>query len=159
MLACYLSFLSLGEPASAPAEARLGQPLSESQLAAVASLEASTAWWSPSASVAADELGRGTGRAARTTLDAISRLTKAAVAYSDQNNKYSEHSNTATPSELRRGTDTGAFVVGSMKTFVAGPLTPVVASRIDILGNPQSIRGPYYPDRQRRCTTDLRLFV
>ena len=52
---------------------RLGLELSLSQRAAVANLEASTAWWLPSSSVAAEDLGRGTGRA-RTTLDAIARL-------------------------------------------------------------------------------------
>ena len=81
LLTTYLGYLSLGEPSIAPREACLGQELTPSQLTAVAHLEASTAWWLPSSSVAAGELGRGAGRA-RTTLDAIARLTSAAT--SDQ---------------------------------------------------------------------------
>ena len=80
MLVTYLGFLSLGEPTTAPPSVRLGLELSASQRAAVANLEASTAWWLPSSSVAAEDLGRGTGRA-RTTIDAIARLSSAASSY------------------------------------------------------------------------------
>ena len=59
LLTTYLGYLSLGEPTTAPREVCLGQKLTPSQLTAVAHLEASTAWWLPSASVAAGELGRG----------------------------------------------------------------------------------------------------
>ena len=85
LLVTYLGFLALGEPTSAPPNARLGLDLSPSQRAAVGNLEVSTAWWLPGSSVAAEDLRRGTGRA-RTTLDAIARLSSAASSF----NKTSE---------------------------------------------------------------------
>ena len=76
LLTTYLGYLSLGEPSIAPRVVCLGQGPTPSQRTAVAHLEASTAWWLPSSSVAAGDLGRGAGRA-RTTLDAIASLTSA----------------------------------------------------------------------------------
>ena len=124
-----MGFLALGEPTVAPPEVRLGQELTSAQRTAVEHLSAPTAWWSPSASVAAEGLGRGAGRA-RSTLDAIARLNDAAATYSKAAGAYSRLSCDSTRYEKRRGADDGAHVVGTMKTFSAGPVVPVVASRL-----------------------------
>ena len=88
--------------------------------------------------MAAESLGRGTGRA-RTTLDAIARLTAAASSYNKSpqgglGGNYSEPTCDATRHERRRGTDSGTFKVGSMKTSSAGPVVPVIADRIAFFG-------------------------
>ena len=61
LLVTYVGFLAFGEPTYAPLNVRLGLELSSSQRAAVGNLEASRAWWLPSSSVAAEDLGRDTG--------------------------------------------------------------------------------------------------
>ena len=78
LLVIYLGFLALGEPTTAPPGVHLGRELTHAQRMTVDQLGASTVWWSPNASVAAGELGRGAGRA-RTTLDAIAKLIAAAA--------------------------------------------------------------------------------
>ena len=118
-----------------PVHARLGCSLSPEQRAAVDSLEASLTWWSPNSAVAAAALGRGTGKAL-STQDAVGRLTKAAVSYRKLHDPYYNSSDTSTLRERRRGIDTGTFRVGSMKTFSAGPVVPVVASRIGFYDEP-----------------------
>ena len=153
LLTTYLGYLSLDEPTTAPREVCLGQKLTPSQLIAVAHLEASTAWWLPSSSVAAGELGRGAGRA-RTTLDAIARLTAAATSYQKSSEgglgrNYSHPTCDSTRHERRRGVDSGTFKVGAMKTSSAGPVVPVVADRIAFFGKPTFDPRPLLTDRSR----------
>ena len=112
--------MALGEPSHAPLEVRLGQELTSAQRTAVGHLSASTAWWSPSASVAAEGLGRGAGKA-RSTLDAIARLNDAAATYSKAAGAYSRPDCDSTRFEKRRGADDGTHVVGAMQL---SPLDP-----------------------------------
>ena len=149
LLVMYLGFLSLGEPTTAPPEVHLGRELTHAQRMTVDQLGASTAWWSPNASVAAGELGRGAGRA-RTTLDAIAKLTTAAATYKGgSGGAYAQPSCDSTRYENRRGSDNGTHRVGTMKTFSAGPVVPVVASRVKFFGKPTFDPRPLLSNRSK----------
>ena len=127
---------------------RLGQELTSAQRAAAEHLSASTAWWSPSASVAAEGLGRGAGRA-RSTLDAIARLSEAAATYTTAAGNYTQHNCEATLYEKRHGSDDGAHVVGSIKTCSAGPVVPIVSSRLKLFEKPSFDPRPLLTARSR----------
>ena len=104
--------------------------------------------------MAAEELGRGTGRA-RTTLDAIARLSNAASAYQQQSGgAYSQFDFDSTRFEPKRGLDSGTFKVGSMKTFSAGPVVPLVASRIKCVGRPSFDPRPLLTSKSKALYED-----
>ena len=125
---------------------------------AVVHLSARTAWWSPSASVAAEGVGLGAGRA-RSTLEAVARLNGAAATYGKAAGAYSRLSSDSTRYEKRRGTDSGTYVVGIMKTFSAGPVVPVVASRPKFFEKPSFDPRPLLTERSGVLYEDPAIFV